>query len=376
MIIEAWEPIWGGGQAHVLELSKKLAENHRCEIDIYTMNLKGADGKSETHINERIHVLRRGKQRDFFSFSDRIFWIPEIITTIKKAHRKKKYDIIHAHANLPGIPGKILSKLLSIPVVYTIHGSGVASIQDMYGKNLRSTIISKLENFLHTEIQYDKEISVDRLILEKKNKNKDISIIPNGVNIEDFLGSSTKKSSKFKFIFVGRLHAQKGLTYLLRAISEVKTVLPNDIEFHIVGSGELENELRNESRYLGIQRFVKFRGKLTGDSLRNEYKSSDAFILPSLYEGQPLTLLEAWAAHLPVIVTDVGENPYIVEKNVDGFIVPPKDPSALASTLIRVRNMDREILEKIGRNGYNKVCEKYTWNIAAKSTYGIYTKLI
>lgn len=377
MIIEAWTPIWGGGQAHVLELSKKLAENHGCEIDIYTMNLEGANKKTETYANGKVSVIRTGKKRNFFSFIERMFWIPEVISAIKTKHQKKKYSLIHAHANLPGIPGKILSKILRIPVIYTVHGSGINSIYDMYGKNVKSYLLAKLEQFLHTGARYDYEISVDRLILNKRNVNKHIAIIPNGVNIEDFDHEVNRAiADKLRFIFVGRLHPQKGLSYLFHAIAKSIADIPAETEFHIIGTGSLKESLEKLCDDLKIQDFVRFRGEITGQSLRSEYKSSDIFLLPSLYEGQPLTLLEAWAARIPVVVTDVGGNSCMVENGINGFIIPPKDVDALAEVLRNIFRTKKSDLKQMGLSGYTKTRDFYTWTSAAKSTYEIYSSLI
>ncbi|MDR3583410.1 MAG: glycosyltransferase family 4 protein [Candidatus Pacebacteria bacterium] len=377
MISEVWEPIWGGGQAHVLELSKKLVANHGCEIDIFTMNFLDENGNSQPKISElkngKIRIIRTGKIRSF-NFRDRIFWMFELVRAVKKNHRERKYDVIHAHANLPGIPGKILSELLKIPVIYTVHGSGVESMYSMYGKNIKSFIMLQLEDFLHRKIKYSKEISVDRRILKSKNRNKNVSVISNGVDMEKYDSISWPEVNVFKIIFVGRLHTQKGIDYLLDAINKIKKKLPLTCELHIIGDGELKHHLENKIKKYGIEKIVKLRGKISGMKLVNEYKSSQLFILPSLFEGQPLTLLEAWASRLPVIVTDVGDNKFFVQDGVNGYIIPPQDTDILSQQILEA--MKNPNLKELGENGYALVKEKYNWENVAKKTYGIYTQII
>jgi glycosyltransferase involved in cell wall biosynthesis len=374
MIIEAWEPIWGGGQAHVLELSKKLAGKHGCEIDIFTMNLKGADEKNETHTNEKIHVLRTGKQRDFFSFSDRIFWIPEIITTIKKAHRKKKYDIIHAHANLPGIPGKILSKSLHIPIVYTVHGSNFLD----FGKK---NIFFFVEKFLFTKMRYDSEISVSKNFLRYANINVPI-VIPNGVDIDRFSAARNRYSKKrsadgVRILFVGRLDRIKGIDILIEVVRQLQQKLRKArVTVRLVGYGYDETRLENIAHNSGIDDIVTFVGKLSGEPLLKAYAISDIFILPSRSEGFPLTILEAFASKIPIIATDVGENASIIDDGRNGFVIPAEDPAALAETIEHVTRMKGSTLERMGMDGYNKIHERFSWDAVAKTTYEIYTKLI
>ncbi|MFC1727904.1 glycosyltransferase family 4 protein [Nanoarchaeota archaeon] len=367
MLIEAWKPIWGGGQVHVWELCKRLVKNHNCKIDLYVMNLDGK--KQESFFNGRLNISRIGK-KTHFGFLPRLKWCREVIKTIKN----KKYDLIHAHANLPGFPGKKMSKELGIPIIYTVHGFGAKAMKSMYGRGFKSTILAYLEKFLQTKMKYSKEISVDSRFLNQKNVNNPI-VIPNGVDIKQFDSVSAKKSKKFKIIFVGRLHPQKGLSYLFDAVNLAKKDLKNT-EFAIVGDGDLKEILKDKVKKLGLEKIIKFKGKLEGIKLIKEYKSSHLFILPSLYEGQPLTLLEAWAAKLPVLVTDVGDNNKFVVQDKDGWVVKPKDFGALANKLCYILSKKSKILEEIGNRGYEKTKSKYSWRTMAKKTYDVYRSVL
>lgn len=371
LLIEAWKPIWGGGQVHVLELSKKLAENHNCEIDIFTMNFLDENGKIqpevESLIDGKIRLIRIGKIRTF-GFKDRIFWMFNLIRAVKKYNRKKKYDLIHAQANLPGIPGKILSKKLELPIVYTIHGS---NFLDLNKKNLFYII----EKILYTKIRYNREISVSKRFLDYKNKNE-VICIPNGVDIEKFdraheKYAPAKDNDKFKILFVGRLDKIKGIDVLLKSLRQIKKdLIERNAEISLVGYGYDENELKNISRNFSLENLVHFKGKLVGENLLKEYIISDLFILPSRSEGQPLTLLEAWAAKLPVIVTDVGDNRFFVKNGENGYIIPPNDANGLSAKILEaIKNPD---LSRMGKGGYAMVKEKYSWKNVAEKTYKTY----
>jgi len=372
MLIDSWKPIWGGGQAHVWELGKRLVQNHGCLVDLLVMNIKGNnDKKVEKYFNNKLRIFKIGKVSNF-NFISRLGWCCGVIKAIKKINKKRNYDVIHAHANLAGLPAKIAGRMIGVPVIYTVHGCGLEAIKDMYGSGLRSYFLYKVENFLQTKIKYDCEITVDRSFLKYRNRNKNIKVIPNGVDIEKFDRVKIKKSKKFKIIFVGRLHPQKGLTYLLDALDLVKDKLKN-VEVHIIGDGELKEELKAKSKKLGLDGVVKFRGKIYGDELIKEYKSSHLFVLPSLYEGQPLTLLEAWAAKLPVIVTDVGGNRDFVVEGENGHILPPKDINKLAKTLLNTIN-DKSF-KKLGGGGYRMIKEKNDWRYVTKNTSEVYCSI-
>ncbi|MBT3297522.1 glycosyltransferase family 4 protein [archaeon] len=373
MIIDSWKPFWAGGQIHVWELCQGLVKNHDCKIDLFVMNLKGNNGgQKETYFNDKLNIYYVGKVAEF-NFLPRIKWCYDLIKFVKKKNKKEKYDIIHSHANLAGFPGKILNKKLGLPITYTVHGCGLEVIKEMYGNNIKSKILYFLENFLQTKIKYDLEITVDKSFLKYNNFNKKIEVIPNGVDIKKFDSIESNKSDKFKIIFVGRLHPQKGLTYLLDALELIKTELKN-VEVHIIGGGELERILKEKTEKLGLSDIVRFRGKIYGDNLIKEYKSSNLFVLPSLYEGQPLTLLEAWGAKLPVLVTDVGGNKDFVIEEKNGYIVNPKDINGLAQTLLKaIKNLT---LSQFGEEGYYLVKNNYTWDDMVEKTKSMYENIL
>ena len=133
--------------------------------------------------------------------------------------------------------------------------------------------------------------------------------------------------------------------------------------------------MKKLSSDLGLNDFVNFRGKIYGDDLIKEYKSSHLFILPSLYEGQPLTLLEAWGAKLPVLVTDVGGNKDFVNEE-NGVLVNSKDVNGLSKELLKLVNKDRNALKQMGLSGYQMVKENYTWDKVAKKTWRVYDDVV
>jgi len=369
MLIEAWKPVWGGGQAHVWELANKLVLNHKCSVDVFVMNLDGK--RKESFHNGRLSIYRVGRKASFDSFFSRLRWCRDVQ---KEILWRKSYDVIHAHANLPGWPAKRLSRKLSIPVVYTVHGCGIDAIRDMYGRNLKSWMLSKVELFLQAKIKYSREITVDSSFLKLRNKNKPV-VIPNGVNVEKYDAVKAEKAKNIKAIFVGRLHPQKGLKYLIEAVSLIKHEIKS-CEFHLIGGGSEEESLKQLAKEKKVDRLFKFRGKVYGGGLIKEYKSSHLFVLPSLYEGQPLTLLEAWAARLPVLVTDVGGNKDFVVEGENGLIVPPKSPKKLGSSLQALLGRSRKELNKMGTAGYQLVKSNYTWDKVAEKTFEVYREAL
>ena len=107
--------------------------------------------------------------------------------------------------------------------------------------------------------------------------------------------------------------------------------------------------------------------------LIREFKSSHLFILPSLAEGQPITLLEAWAAGLPVVVTKVGSLAYYV-KSQNGYLVPPADSQKMAETILKA--MENKGLQQMGEHGFWLVKKRYTWFKTAQKYFSVYQKVL
>ena len=124
---------------------------------------------------------------------------------------------------------------------------------------------------------------------------------------------------------------------------------------------------------LQLKKNVLFLGQKKDLELIKLYKSSHFFVLPSIYEGQPLTLLEAWAAKLPVIVPNTGDCPYLVRNGQNGYLIGNiYDPNQIAKTIVQALAKDN--LEKLGLNGYNSV-KRFSWEKASKETLSIYEKV-
>ncbi len=372
MIIEAWDPFCGGGQTHAMELCNRLIKNYNCNIDIYTRALiiDGVRHSSNyTMLNGKINIFRLGSVSKLNSHWGRLSWI--ISSSLSALSRK--YDLIHGHSNLGGLPTWIIGKLTNRPTVLTVHGSGLLSWNDI-SHGIKSVINYNVEKFLQTDLRYTIEISVDSRFSKFKNINNPV-VIPNGVDVKKFDLVKTKKESKyFKILYVGRLSPEKGLIYLIKAAKKIKEHLHN-VKFVIIGDGAQKDELLDLLNKYKLNNLFEFKGKVCGNDLIKEFKSSHLFVLSSIFEGQPLTLLEAWAAKLPVLVTDVGDNKkFINTKN--GLLVKSKRSDLLAKNILNMLNTSKQKLSRLGVNGHKLVSEKYTWDKMTDETHKVYESII
>jgi glycosyltransferase involved in cell wall biosynthesis len=153
---------------------------------------------------------------------------------------------------------------------------------------------------------------------------------------------------------IGRLRKEKGHSFLIDAIDEVRKRIP-EVKLIIVGDGEEEKRLKERVKRLSLTETVVFTG------LRRDIPElltiAELVVLPSLWEGMPNSLLEAMAAGKPVVATSVGGIPEVVANGETGILIPPRDSKALAETIVRLLR-DREKGHAMGMKGKKRV-EQY-----------------
>jgi glycosyltransferase involved in cell wall biosynthesis len=210
-----------------------------------------------------------------------------------------------------------------------------------------------------------------------------IQVISNGVPIADFQLFKNKKS-EFQFddehlliLFAGSIGERKGVFDILQAIPAVLKERSNST-FVFCGPGDSNEELelfRNTIKDKKIDQYVKYIGVISGQEKVDWFISSDVFILPSYAENLPLAMLEAMAAGLPVIVSDVGAIPEVVVNGENGYILKPGDIKGIAQAILRLAE-DKSIRVEMGRRNLALVKSKYDISIVADSIDNLYLKLL
>lgn len=356
LLIDTWFPFIGGGQINAWEISKRIARGN-IFIDIITRN----NDQDNLPPPKNLKVYKLGPKAAADDTISKIVYLVRSFLFIYK----RDYDLVHAHAFLPGIIARLLMMAKGIPAILTIHGASI-------GTNLNNFFIRWLEKFILTQIHYSAQITVSRDFLKIKNINKKVIYIPNGVDTRRFDKIQIKKAKYQTLIFVGRLHPQKNLDTLIQAVAILTKDFP-DIQLLIVGDGQQKALLKKLIQTLYLQNHVKLLGQKTGLNLIKLYKSSHIFILPSIYEGQPLTLLEAWSAKLPVIVSNTGDCQYLVKDGKNGYLINNILDSIQIAKVIKKALIDKNT-NKMGQNGYNLV-KKYSWEKSAQETFKVYETL-
>lgn len=196
-----------------------------------------------------------------------------------------------------------------------------------------------------------------------------ITVLPNGIKrefIEKLKGNFQNQKLKpniSSILFLGSLLKTKGLMDLIQAVSLVVTKRKN-VNFVFAGEMRSNKEKKEVEGFInrnGIQSFIKFPGVVTGERKARLILSSDIFILPSHSEGQPLTVLEAMAAGLPVITTNVGVLTETVIDCENGFIVEKKNPREIAEKILLLLE-DEKLRIKMGKKSHERFLKYYTKN--------------
>ncbi|HTR97557.1 MAG TPA: glycosyltransferase family 4 protein [Candidatus Acidoferrales bacterium] len=174
------------------------------------------------------------------------------------------------------------------------------------------------------------------------------------------------------WVVAARLEEQKGHAVLIDALGEVwKRGL--DFTLAVAGEGSLRAALEERARAAGLETRVRFLGRI--EDIGPLLAAADAVVLPSLWEGLPLTLLEAMARNRPVIATRVGGVPEAIEDGIHGALVPPSDVAALADELERFHRRS-ERATRLGRAAGERARREYSWAAVAAGFETVYDEVL
>jgi glycosyltransferase involved in cell wall biosynthesis len=207
-----------------------------------------------------------------------------------------------------------------------------------------------------------------------------IRLMPDGVDISQFdsrrtrheiLRSSLGFPDAFVFLVAARLEPAKGIDVLLQALTLLRAH-QDDVAVLIAGDGSQRVKLEAEASSLGLNaETVRFLG--LRDDIPDLMEAADALVLPSRWEGLGVVLLEAALSLLPVVATNVGGIPEIVQDGVTGFLVPPEDSEALAHAMARVIALTPDQRNVMGRSGRRIVEENYSLTAVVDTWLDLYS---
>ncbi len=384
----------GGQNVYVGELSRQLV-TLGYQVDIYTRSdnanmpavVEWLPDVRVIHVEAGpVEVIEKEKIFEFMpAFCS---WMLEFIK-----RENLQYELIHAHFFMSGMVAMELKKTLGIPFIITFHALGA----------IRKIHQGSNDKFPVSRIDIEKQIvkEADHIVAECPQDKLDllehydgepekITIIPCGFNPTEFypMDKSLARmvlgidSSECMLLQLGRIVPRKGIDNVIRALSRVKKLHPA-VKLYVVG-GESENDddnnpeiqrLKKIAMEEGVSDAVIFAGRKNRDILKYYYAAADLFITTPWYEPFGITPLESMACGTPVIGADVGGIKFSVDDSRTGYLVPPKDPDALAIKIYEMLE-DKELLKTMRLNAIRRVNSMFTWSKVADMVAALYERVL
>jgi len=270
----------------------------------------------------------------------------------------KRFDILQCHFGGIGIIGAKLKQLgIKGKLVTMFHGNDIrAGLKE--GPGIYKELADRGDCFLAISDYNYKNLVKFGIDIKK------IIYHPVGINLERFKSKKRQNFRKNKnsvtvIITVARLVKEKGLEYGIRAISKLLEIKPKiNLKYYIIGDGNLRKELEKIIADLNLEETVKLLGEMQQEEVIKKMKESDIFLLPSINEALPVTLMEAQAIGLPVIATSVGSVGQVVLNKKSGFLVPVRNINIIVEKIEYLIN-NPKICLSMGKNGRKFIEEKY-----------------
>jgi glycosyltransferase involved in cell wall biosynthesis len=356
ILVDLFPPKWlGGTEIASYNIAKNLA-------------LRGHDVHVITWLDENLpknsfqdgfHIHRvYGKKTRFFS---QIIFLINIFFCLKSIQP----DIVHVQQiSLVCIPAFFSKKLLKKS--YIIYGRGT----DIY---FMSFFWKKISYFILKNANKVIVLTEDMKRELQKIYNGEILVIPNGIELNNYknLQKENIPVENKIIIFVGTLSPVKGLIYLIEAMEIIHTEMKNTF-LMIVGEGQEKKSLEEMVIKLHLEKVVFFKGRIPNEDIPKFLVQGYVFVLPSLSEGFPNVILEAMAAGLPIITTDIDGLSEIITNEENGYLVEPKNSHQLADKLLKI--LKNPIQRKIISDNNIEKASKYSWKNVVEHLEDAYIK--
>lgn len=267
----------------------------------------------------------------------------------------------------------LIAKLLGRRVVYQVHGG---ALPEEFFKNSHS-LTALLRWVLSLP---DVVVVLAKVEFEAYRRfvpSQRLEVIPNAIEVKSLTQSELDKQihGPLHLTYLGRIAANKGIFEVAEAMAQLVRS-GHDLRLTLAGGGPDESRLMDRVSKLGLENCVRFAGPLFGAEKNALWHSADVFVFPTYHrEGLPYALLEAMAAGVVPITTQVGAIPDVMQDGIHGLFVPSRDVDALAVALDKLDG-DRGLLLKLAQAGRERVLENYTVSRLAADFERLYNSLL
>jgi phosphatidyl-myo-inositol alpha-mannosyltransferase len=360
-------PYSGGVNEHITALDQHFrALGHDTRII-------AASSTDEDRLDD--HVIKVSGAIVSVSFSGskaRIPYAPMVYRCVKQILKEENFDVVHVHE--PAVP------MLSLVVLRHSHAVNVGTFHAYREKNMLYDVGKQLLKRAFNRL--DGRIFVSDAVREYVTRYfpGEYILIPNGIDCARFCNPSIQPIEKFNdgrpnILYVGRMDKRKGFRYLMCAFPLIKRAIP-EARLIVVGAFT-DKEKTPFVRYARTHRLhsVNFVGQVSRQDLPRYYRTATVFCAPSTgFESFGMILLEAMAAGVPIVASDITGYRSVVENGMEGLLAPPKDEQAIARAVIELlRDPARRV--QMSAAGQRKAAQ-HDWDLIAQRVLTYYEQLI
>ena len=347
-------PDVGGIESHAYELAKALVQIGQ---NVYVI-CPHKDDRLEYELMDGIHVYRVKmlKQKPFYNWKLRAF--------LKKFIQKNPVDLIHIHGMRPleSADG------LGIPTVFTNHTSGF--LQRLEKPKLLQGRLKQRLNYVDLVLAPSFELCD---ATTKIGYTGPVKFVTNGVDTSKFIPSMTTGLSAQKvFLLARRLVDKNGVVVFAKALTLMKN---RNFKVLIAGDGVDKPEMQRILKEGNSLEQVEFLGFVPNHQMPEIYRKAHFSVLPSFYEATSITGLESMACGLPLVGTNVGGIPYLIEQGKSGYLVPSHDAKALAQQMDEVIALSDEEYHQLSNHSRERAVTMFDWKVVAKETLDLYNTI-
>ena len=381
----------GGMQAHSADLCRGLVEaGHEVEV----VSARHRDGLTQTeHLGATWHFVDATARRPGRPYRNRD-WLRVSADAFAELHAARPFDVVHSESTSAlGLLRRGVHR--NVPVAVKFHGNYLGLAAATIGRGVRESGIGPrvreakhlvwltaghvippdFVRFRACEAMVPSRQQLDGTVRSFLLDRARVHVVPNGISVEDFAAPGRDEARKSLglgtgpiLLCVGRLARDKGFATAIEALAR----LESDARLLVLGSGPERALLEQTARRTGVSDRVDFLGSKPRAEVVHHLAASDVFVFPTERdEAAPLVPLEAMAAGLPVVASDIGGGAELIESGKNGLLVPPASVDSLARAIDSLL-ADDALRRRMGEAARERIVERYTIEAMTRQTAAVY----
>lgn len=372
-------PIGAGAVEKVIFFLTQNIKNHN--IDVSVIDIESPEHKKINYIDFiEVKCINLYNSILIFHMLRVITFSVKVFLLLKKIFSQNTIDIIHTHSQYPGL-AVLLAKIIfkwNTKLVHTCHNPNIVMRPNLFNKILNIPEIILLKN-ADIVIALTESVSNNLKSHYSLNPNK-VICIPNGVEVDEIskLFISTRNTNKPEtriLFYPARICKRKNQLGLIKALPQI---IESQFKIKLILSGPEDDKLytkkiKREIVKLNLNNFVEFTGELSREDMYKMYLETDVLVFPSLYEVQPLILIESLAFGIPSAISAIGPNLDVALKCKSALFFNPNCPTDIALKVLEILG-NTDLANELSLNGKENSCN-YSWSTISRKTAIAYHSL-